>query len=276
VWVPVFALAVAIFPMMGLCLPWRSAFEPRFRGPSVRVLTCNSDNRDLDRQRFAALVREARPDIVVMQDAWVPYVKDVFDRSRWHVHVEQGLCLASRFPIRGVELFKAEGFGPGLGAAARYALETPGGVVHCFNLHLATPRWGLLAVARVLPNGTHKLESNSDLRREQSIAVSRWASTLEGNVLLAGDFNTPVESTIYRACFSAYSNAFSVAGAGFGSTHRTRHTAVRIDHILTGSQWRVERCWVGPDVGAAHRPVIADLAWRDAGNQQTADRRSSH
>jgi endonuclease/exonuclease/phosphatase (EEP) superfamily protein YafD len=36
---------------------------------------------------------------------------------------------------------------------------------------------------------------------------------------------------------------------------------VRIDHILAGPGWQAERCWVGPDVGSPHRPVIADLIW---------------
>jgi vancomycin resistance protein VanJ len=34
---------------------------------------------------------------------------------------------------------------------------------------------------------------------------------------------------------------------------------VRIDHILAGPGWYCARCWVGPDVGSPHRPVLADL-----------------
>jgi endonuclease/exonuclease/phosphatase (EEP) superfamily protein YafD len=148
--------------------------------------------------------------------------------------------------------------------------------VHCFNLHLATPRWGLLAVVFGSPGGIDKLQANSDLRRDQSAAIRRRASSLDGPVLLAGDFNTPLESTIYRQCWSAYTNAFSAAGLGWGNTHLTRHTAVRIDHVLASRDWRVRRCWVGPDVGAAHRPVIADLecpatsAWQSSQRDRSA------
>jgi endonuclease/exonuclease/phosphatase (EEP) superfamily protein YafD len=43
----------------------------------------------------------------------------------------------------------------------------------------------------------------------------------------------------------------------------TRKTGVRIDHILAGHGWRCRRCWVGPNIGSAHRPVIADLYLSD-------------
>ena len=35
---------------------------------------------------------------------------------------------------------------------------------------------------------------------------------------------------------------------------------VRIDHVLTGDGWRCRRCWVGPDVGSDHLPLLADLS----------------
>ncbi|HBO45279.1 MAG TPA: hypothetical protein DD670_15390 [Planctomycetaceae bacterium] len=33
----------------------------------------------------------------------------------------------------------------------------------------------------------------------------------------------------------------------------------RIDHILMRSDWWPRRCWVGPDMGSDHLPVVADL-----------------
>lgn len=260
-WLLGLASVIVIGPIMGLCLPWRIEFASRTAGLNLRVLTCNGDCRDLDPARFSALLNEVQPSIVVMQDVWTPHVTNVFESDGWYVHVHDGLCLASRFPIRAVKTLDSDKFGPGLGGAACYDLETPAGIVHCFNLHLATPRWGLLALIHGHSHGAEKLQDNSNLRRQQSIAISRRASTLAGPVLLAGDFNTPVESTIYRECWSGYTNAFSVTGLGWGNTHLTRHTGVRIDHILASPNWQVRRCWVGPDVGSAHRPIIADLAW---------------
>ena len=87
------------------------------------------------------------------------------------------------------------------------------------------------------------------------------AGRAAGPVLLVGDFNTPPESVIFRRVWSGYANAFSDAGWGWGYTFRTRRTAVRIDHVLVGGGGRATTCWVGPDVGSPHRPVVADVAW---------------
>src|SRR5262249_10314034 len=131
-----------------------------------------------------------------------------------------------------------------------------------------TPRDGLLAVVPSVRSsidlqGVPALEANVELRREQSAAITAWLSDVDGPLLIGGDFNTPVESTIYRECWSDYGNAFSLAGLGWGLTqHSPRRTAVRIDHLLAGRGWRCRACRIGPDVGSEHRPVYAEWEWR--------------
>ena len=77
--------------------------------------------------------------------------------------------------------------------------------------------------------------------------------------VIAGDFNTPVESAILKRYLGAFSNAFSEAGWGIGNTHFTRRTGVRIDHILASTHWVCRGCKVLSSVGADHRPVLAEL-----------------
>jgi endonuclease/exonuclease/phosphatase (EEP) superfamily protein YafD len=109
------------------------------------------------------------------------------------------------------------------------------------------------------------LRANTALRTAESEATRRWISRSPRPVLVAGDFNLPVDSVVYRRSWSWLTNAFSQAGTGFGSTKFTRWHGVRIDHVLGGPGWHCRRCWVGPDVGSDHRPVIADMVWgRDA------------
>jgi vancomycin resistance protein VanJ len=78
-------------------------------------------------------------------------------------------------------------------------------------------------------------------------------------VVVLGDFNTPTDSASYRESWSPFTNAFSAAGFGFGNTHFTEKTAIRIDHVLLGPGWTCRRAWVGPHVGWGHRPVVADI-----------------
>jgi endonuclease/exonuclease/phosphatase (EEP) superfamily protein YafD len=104
------------------------------------------------------------------------------------------------------------------------------------------------------------------LREHESEVASRWVGEVPDPVLIAGDFNMPTDSGIYQRSWSAYTNAFSEAGLGFGYTKFTRRMGIRIDHVLAGRGWRCRRCWVGPDVGSDHRPVLADYDWVGAGH----------
>jgi vancomycin resistance protein VanJ len=83
------------------------------------------------------------------------------------------------------------------------------------------------------------------------------------DTIIAGDFNTPIESPIYRHAWARYGNAFSQAGFGCGATvtfeRRNFRFSARIDHVLFGPNWRCRAAWVGPELGSDHRPVIAEL-----------------
>ena len=259
---------VLVGPVMRLCVPWRLAFGGDARGKPLRVLTCNVDYEDLDAGALGRVIAEADPDVVVLQSWKSRHEKKVFGQPgaqrAWHFHRDGELLLASRFPILGRRVLESSDFPGGPGAAAAYDLQTPLGTVCVSNLHLATPRKALEAVMRLRPTAAAAFHENTSLRRRQSQAASAWAagtSAAAARVIVAGDFNTPADSGVYRDSWSSFGNAFSEAGFGFGHTHFTRRTSVRIDHVLFGSGWRCRRCWVGPPVGSAHRPVIADLEW---------------
>lgn len=82
-------------------------------------------------------------------------------------------------------------------------------------------------------------------------------------IIVAGDLIMPVESLIYRTAWNGYVNAFSQADFGYGGTRwmtiKGISNGVRIDHILTRGLPGASRCWVGPDVGSAHLPVLTDI-----------------
>jgi endonuclease/exonuclease/phosphatase (EEP) superfamily protein YafD len=259
-WVDAPVLTLLLFPWMGLCVP-RPAF-PREgpRGRAIRVLTCNVHRHQLNAAALGTLVAMTDPDIVTLQ-GWSSRDKPVvFAYGRWHVRQEGQLCLASHYPIRSAELLDDPDFtGEPDSAAGRFEIEAPEGSIHVVSLHLASPRDGLEEVGRSWGREPEALEANSALRRRQSRKVRRWLADWEGPVLIAGDFNTPTESTVYREWWSPYTNAFCSAGWGFGATFFTARNRVRIDHILAGPGWRCRRCWVGPPVGSPHRPVLADL-----------------
>jgi endonuclease/exonuclease/phosphatase (EEP) superfamily protein YafD len=266
-WPAAVAILLLLGPVMQLCLPWRpllsSVSDGGEQGLRLRILTCNADGTALDAELMAALVAETQPDVILFQ-AWTSRHQPIIfgpaaEEAGWHFRRDGELLLASRFPVRQAEPHAHPALGRVDGAMARYELQTAAGPVHVFNLHLATPRDGLSAVASRDWDNLEALEWNIHLRRHQSQLGSDWTRGVHGPVLVAGDFNTPPDSPIFRDYWSSFTNAFSHAGTGFGNTHFTRLTAIRIDHVLAGPGCCVRRCWVGPKVGSAHRPVIADV-----------------
>ena len=262
-------LPLILGPVMGYCVPWSSLFGQAPEGPTFRVLTCNMHYRDRDSFALDRVLAEARPDIVALQEWPEPNHSAVLAGKGWHVYRTYHCCVASRFPITGAVELGSNSIGP-MGATLRCELDTGvsrAGKVTVFSLHLASPRDGISRTVRGSELGPEDIQGMSDLRRAQSSNISREVARSTGPLLLAGDFNTPPESSIYREFWGGYHDAFASAGWGWGYTFFGGRTAVRIDHILAGPGWRCRRCWVGPDAGSPHRPVIADMTWVGTGTR---------
>ncbi len=258
--VPLGLTAVVIAgPVTGLCLPWRTALMPAPSGPRIRVLTCNLHNsKEVDQRRLEDLILDSGADVVALQEWPGAETSAIAKWPGWHSHAIHGLFLASQFPIRQVVELGADSEGPN-GLVSRYDLETPVGVVHFFSLHLASPRDSIYQAIHDNDKGPEEVTGNTARRWEQSKFVAQHIGVLQNPVLLAGDFNTPPESAIFRDVWGNYSDAFSTAGWGWGYTFTESKTQVRIDHVLTSTGWHCSRCWVGPYIGSPHRPVFAEV-----------------
>jgi endonuclease/exonuclease/phosphatase (EEP) superfamily protein YafD len=253
-------------PVMGFCVPWRTLFTPPPDGPRLRVLTCNMHYRRLPPAPLDDLVAGQHPDVVALQEWHEANRSAVMTGPDWHVRRSPRLFLASRHPLRRVTRLGNNSDKP-QGSVTRYDLETPAGVVAFFSLHLASPRHELREAVLEAGKADTEVQASSDLRWEQCENLARQAVGVREPVLLAGDFNTPPESAIFRRLWGDYTDAFSAAGWGWGYTFFGGRTMVRIDHVLAGKGWSCPRAWVGPDLGSPHRPVLADLVWTGpAGN----------
>lgn len=229
----------------------------------LRVLTCNTQGSALDGGRFARLLAEVRPDVVLVQEVepsgGLPWLPD-----GWHAaSAGNGVAVASRFPTNLLSALGPDELGMP-GACGRFALRTPAGELAVVNLHLPTPRDGLEAV-RHRPTDLGPLRAVIAGRDRASAAASVWAAAADEMTLVGGDFNMPVESRIYARDWGGLANAFTAAGSGWGYTKWTRWFGVRIDHVLYSPPWVCRAAWVGPDVGSDHRPLLADLQWTPAG-----------
>jgi vancomycin resistance protein VanJ len=249
-----------IVPIMGLRVSLPAMGSER---PDIRLVTCNVHRQHLDAERLTAYVAEVQPDVVTLQGWSESGHESLFVGDGWQVRREGELLVASHFPIVAVtplDFADATNAPQGeRGAAALVELQTPRGSIFLITLHLASPHAGLLSASA---DAGGKLADNVERRWHESDTLRALADRVAGPLLLAGDFNTTDDSPIFREHWRGFADAFSERGAGFGYTYLIGHTQIRIDHVLAGPVWRFVRCWVGPDVGSPHRPVVAEANFR--------------
>jgi endonuclease/exonuclease/phosphatase (EEP) superfamily protein YafD len=271
------AALVVAGPVMGFRTGWRR-WLPRPAGGDarpgearLRVVTFNVDGGEFMTTELRRLLAAWAPDVVALQECGEALSAATRDVPGWYGHSENGLCLLSRFPITEAQAMgraalervkqdDAAGIG-GAGYVVSYAIETPRGPVALTNLHLETPRKGL---ERLMALDFRRLRENTELRDVESALARRWVERPAGGgrrapFLVVGDFNTPVESRIFRRYWGDLPDAFSQAGVGLGMTKYNGWIRARIDHVLLGPSWRVDSVRIGEDIGSDHRPLIADL-----------------
>ena len=281
---------IGLFPVMGYRLggsdgplPYRIPGEVQL---SLRVVTLNAMGGVRLLQPLPPLLDRWEPDIVLLQECVGDFARSLRLLEKWHVGFHQGLCTLSRWPLgeadsmprQDLKELARQGYG-GTGVAVRYAVSHPTVPFHVVNLHLETARRGLVSMLGsdgLLPDSlriptrlpftgnSERATVNAIIRERESRRAAQWAtSTLPSpaRVVVAGDFNLPVESTIYRDYWSGYTNAFDEAGRGVGHTKiEGSLLRIRIDHVLVSpGSATVQGAWVDSDVGSDHRPVVADL-----------------
>lgn len=230
--------------------------DPPDEPNSLRVVTCNTGGGQLNVRRLRQYLRDERPDVVAIQEWDTRYRELVFDQSEWTVVESQGMWVASRRTITPVDGVKPGQFELPGGAGA-FELITANGPVRFVNVHLPTVRDGLEAVVHRQPGGHAALEANAGARDRAGATARLMAQQGVDPLIVAGDFNVPVESSVYRHHWGDLTDAFDSAGIGFGYSKFTHWHGVRIDHILFDANWQCSYCAVGPDLGLDHRPVLA-------------------
>lgn len=250
---------VVIGPIMGLCLPWGRVLGGASGGSTLRVLTCNTHWHALRTGAMRQLLIDTHPDIIALQECSRETPAAILTKGKWYIDFDGELCVASRYPIRRVANIAARDWRDLYGSAMQYQVMAAGGAVTFINLHLESPHMPIRGALLGQADGDEQVEDNSRHRWRQALHVARHATDAGPDVIMAGDFNTPSDSRTFRQAFGDFEDAYSEAGFGFGWTYHHSGTRTRIDHIVSGAGWHCEKCWVGPNVGSPHRPVIADL-----------------
>jgi endonuclease/exonuclease/phosphatase (EEP) superfamily protein YafD len=272
-------MALAAGPLMGGRVPL-SFFVGRNTPKSrIRIVSCNVQVYGPD---FDSVVREIKahsPDVVVLQEAVgeSPLLPRYF--PGWHILNEDQYLIGSRYPLRRIDLCNTGDFPNATALTVR--IDAPGRPFLLHDLHLTTPRFGFLKLTwrSVLDgSGPRYVERYTERRLAEALRVRAYVDRIDAKsenepplpVVIAGDFNTPSVSHLYRTAWHGFTNAFDHAGLGFGYTAPcTNHRHwfddvpwVRIDHILADDHWSISACGVGRSKGSDHRLIWAILSLR--------------
>ncbi len=256
------ALGVALFAFIGISgfnVPWRNLLTTGVDSrQTLRVLTCNVQGGDLKIPILADFVEATRPDVVCLQECNLADPLAVLIGKGWYCRSAGEFCLASRYPILDYEELRRPDRKNRI-IAVRARLSRPGKAIPLISVHLMTPRRGLQPILDRQEEGIDSFRAIAGIQRIESALLRRWVEGTPDSIVLAGDFNLTAEHPLFRRDWSGYRDAFTWTSWGLGHTMFTRHIGLRIDHSLCGAAWIPQRCEVGPDVGSAHLPVVADL-----------------
>jgi vancomycin resistance protein VanJ len=258
-WVVQGATALVVAgPLMGLSIPVARLLELAPAGDRVRVATFNTGSGKVDLQRFDRWIEGEKVDVIGFQE--VPATSGpepgLLHGRGWHVN--RVGTIASRFPIvaelepLSEESMSEERFSARLD---RVKVRTPTGREFVVaSVHMPTIRPGLTR------GDVDGLRLHLDWwGHEMGRVLGLLAQTSDLPVVMVGDFNMPSDDARMAALRASFQFAFEEAGWGYGYTRPSHPAWVRIDHVLTGPEWYVAECWVGPDCASDHLPLLAEL-----------------
>ena len=256
----VVALVIA-GPLMALSLPIHRLWDRRVEGTRVRIMTLNRGMDPLATGRLTGFIERERIDLICFQELSDPgdtRLDSYLAAHGWYR--DRRRFVASRFPIVAEMPPLPDEYRSNRRYAAlvvRVRVRAPGGVEFgLVSVHMPTLRFGFYRFLEYDVAGLKQHASWWD--RQATRLLDGLAEMRDVPILIGGDFNLPPDHASMAALGSLYRFAFEDAGWGYGYTRPSRYPWFRIDHILASPEWVFTRCWVGPDVGSDHLPLIAE------------------
>ena len=270
-------LAVLAFPICGVCVPWPLAQSIDDHAERLRVMSCNVGGGELRTFDLIGLIRQEQPDVVLLQECEAVVADEVFASLGWNFNRQGLMAIGSPHPLGPAEVFarhepyqhnlaamvcrldlRADAERGDSAATDETAVDTMD-TLQIVNVHLPTPRLGLQEILDSGLEGIRMLNEVTSYRERVSAELTAELAKRPGPMIVAGDFNMPVDSQIYRSHWSQFDNAFSQRGWGVGYTKQTRWHGVRIDHVLAREPWSPQRVVVCRSVGGDHCPQVVEL-----------------
>lgn len=250
--------------ILGYNIPWQSFLPKSQQGGTLRVMTLNI-GQGFESKLLEKFLRETQPDIIVFQDVVYHYqtiLRNMVTLKKHSLVFDNDLAIASIYPA-----FKAKTIDRRMIKAAGNIATTckvmyPAGPFILLNVHVDSPRAALISLIHNKFGGIKDMLRKTKRMKSEAMAIYATAKSFDEPILIAGDFNLTVNNPIFYKYLSQWKDSFSISGWGFGHTFFKDWYGIRIDHVLADKRWSAVNAFVGPDLGAEHRPLVADLIYK--------------
>lgn len=224
--------------------------HPGPEGTSLRLMLANVLTRNLDPKPLLGLIEREMPDVVVLEEIdvrWLRDLKAITDKYPYRKQIPRsdnfGIAVYSRHPLESVDVMV-------LGEA-----EVPSLLVR-----MEMGGWPVFILAtHPLPPGGAEY---SRLRNEQLAAIPDALDGLGGSRILIGDLNV----TPWSPHFMRLRRETGLINSGIGVAWHTSWPArlpsllrIPIDHCLHTPDLLVTSKRTGPYIGSDHLPLIVDF-----------------
>lgn len=260
------SLGILLWPLLG----WNVVLgtPQAVPGTSVRVLSLNTNDGRIDRDALARLITNLDVDVVSLQELPRWFALPIL--QGWHVQRQAGVAIYSRYPLepgKGVWAAHPPHLNKRLSGLSA-VIDAPQGKFLFCAVHLPSARYGLQrGISRdmgVDPAKAVMLKGETSGREHASRQVASLVETASLPVIVAGDFNMPRQSRIFRDVWGGFLDAFAETGSGYGWTFYDQYKGIpvrlSIDHVVAANGAVPLNFLVGPELYSDHRPIIADVA----------------
>ncbi|NQU09997.1 endonuclease/exonuclease/phosphatase family protein [bacterium] len=258
---PLFAIIT-----VGLWLVYVLVFAEEARSLGRALLPSRSDEQVIrvvslncaGDKRAAAEVEVVRPDIVLLQEVPPRSSVAALARQLWGGHAGVAWETDTAIITRG-EILNTDAQASATAHLIQARIRLPGaGDIHAISLRLAPAPvrfdlWNPACWSSQAVDRRHRREWLERIARQVSLVPERIP------VLVGGDFNAPAGDAVYRVLRPRLSDAFAVAGTGWGNTLANDLPLVRIDQIWVSNQIQSRRVVARKTQYSHHRMVVGDL-----------------